>query len=237
MMSNWKPKRFWKTAQVAEMDGSWAVLLDERELRTPAKAPLRLKTQRLAEAVAAEWDAQSETVDPNRMPVTRSANAAIDKLSEQRNEVIALLAAYGETDLLCYRAATPQELRDRQAMQWDPVIEWAEERFRVLIQVGVGVMHVPQSAETVANLAQPMNEFCDFSLAAFHDLVGISGSIMIALAVVEGFISPEKGWELSRLDESWQEEKWGVDEEARALSDSKKNDFLKAMEIFLLANS
>lgn len=237
MMSDWKPKRFWKTVAVVENDGEWAIQLDGREVKTPAKAPLRLKSKRLAHAVAEEWEAQVEKVDPNTMPVTRSANSAIDKLSVQRKEVVELLAAYGETDLLCYRAASPQELVERQASEWGPIIDWAQQSYGIRLAVGVGVMHVPQPKETIATLSKTMDQMDDFALAAFHDLVCISGSLLLALAVAHRRISAEQAWNASRVDESWQEEQWGVDEAAADLAMRKNTDFLKAAEIYFLANS
>ncbi|RYG92591.1 ATPase [Loktanella sp. IMCC34160] len=233
-MSNWKPKRFWKDATVAEADGGWQVLLDGRQVRTPAKAVLIVPTKAYAEAVAAEWDGQQDLVDPTTMPVTRSANAAIDKLSIQREEVIDMLAAYGETDLLCYRATGPQELVTRQAEQWDPVLAWANARFGTALRPVAGVMFAEQPAENLSRIRDELASFDSFSLAAAHDLIALSGSLVLAFAVTSGHLDAAAAWQLSRLDETWQAEQWGVDDEAAEAAAIKEQAFLTAADIFTL---
>ena len=185
-MSDWKPKRFWKTATATPVDGRFTVLLDDRPVRTPAKALLHVPTLAMAEAIASEWDAQEKMVDPRTMPVTRGANAAIDKVRTQRHEVIGLLAEYGDSDLLCYRAAGPDGLIAQQAAGWDPVLDWAATELKARLFVGEGVMHVPQTAQALENLKAELAKFDDFAIAAAHDLVSISGSLVIALAVTKG---------------------------------------------------
>lgn len=234
-MSNWKPKRFWKEATVAEIDAGWQVLLDGRQVRTPAKAVLIVPTKAYAEAVAAEWDAQLEEVDPATMPVTRSANAAIDKLSIQREEVIDMLAAYGETDLLCYRATEPQELVLRQAEKWDPILAWANAQFGVALRPISGVMFAQQPGESLPRLRAEIATFDSFSLAAFHDLVALSGSLVLALAVTSGQLDADTAWSLSRLDEDWQAEQWGIDEEAAEAAAIKEQAFAMAARVFSLS--
>jgi len=234
-MSDWKPKRFWKTAKAAPVDSQFTVLLDDRPVRTPAKAPLQVPTLAMAEAIAAEWDAQEEFVDPGVMPVTRGANAAIDKVRTQRQEVIDMLAEYGDSDLLCYRAAGPEALIARQAAGWDPVLDWAATTLQARLFVGEGVMHVPQTAQALANLKAELEAFDAFAIAAAHDLVSISGSLVIALAVTKGALSAEEGWQLSRIDEDWQIEQWGDDEEANAQALVKKQAFLDAETFYRLS--
>ena len=124
-MTGWKRKRFWKQARVVADGDGFAVELDGRPVRTPAKAALRLPGRAMAQAIAAEWDAQEDEIAPATMPFTRTANAAIDKVTPQRAEVAAMLAAYGDSDLLCYRADRPAELVRRQAESWDPALDWA----------------------------------------------------------------------------------------------------------------
>ena len=236
-MSNWKPKRFWKEATVVKADTGWQVLLDGRQVRTPAKAALSVPTRAYAEAVAAEWDAQLEEVDPATMPVTRSANAAIDKLSIQREEVIDMLAAYGETDLLCYRATDPQELVLRQAERWDPVLAWANARYGVALRPISGVMFAQQPVDSLPRLREEIAKFDSFSLAAFHDLVALSGSLVLGLAVTSGQLAADTAWSLSRLDEDWQAEQWGVDDEAAEAAAIKQEAFAMAAKVFSLASS
>ncbi len=231
-MSDWQPKRFWKLAHAEPCDGGFTVKLDGRPVRTPAKAALVLPTQAMADAIAAEWDAQEEVVDPRTMPVTRGANAAIDKVRTQRDEVIALLAEYGDSDLLCYRAAGPEALIDRQAKAWDPMLDWAAETLGARLFVGEGVMHVTQKSDALDKLTAEVAAFDDFALAAVHDLISLSGSLILALAVTKGTIPVEEAWQLSRLDEHWQIEQWGEDEEAATAEATKKSAFLDAARFY-----
>ena len=234
-MSEWRPKRFWEAAHVAEADGMFEVLLDARPVRTPAKAALKVPTRAMAVAVAAEWDAQVEKVDPGTMPITRSVNAAIDKLRVQHGEVADMVAGYGDTDLLCYRAESPQELADRQGTLWDPLLDWAGSELGARLRPVTGVMHRPQDAGALETLRGLVHGFDDFELTALHDLVGLSGSLVLGLAAVRGAQDVETIWDLSRLDEVWQAELWGVDEEAEEMAATKREAFLHALRFFHLA--
>lgn len=236
-MSDWKPKRFWKAATPEACEGGFTVLLDGRNVRTPAKAPLIVPTLAMAEAIAAEWDAQEKDVDPMTMPLTKGANAAIDKVAIQRAEVVEMLAAYGDSDLLCYRAAGPEELIARQAAAWDPLLDWAADTMSARLFVGEGVMHVAQPAASLARLTEALDRFDDFGIAAMHDLISLSGSLVLALAVAHGRLSPEEAWMLSRVDEHWQIEQWGEDEEATAAELVKRAAFLNAARFLTLRQS
>ena len=236
-MSEWKPKRFWKQAGAVEVDGGHSVQLDGRPVRTPAKAALVLPTRAMAEAIAAEWDAQDGEVDPMAMPFTRSANAAIDKVRVQRREVADMLAAYGDSDLLCYRAEAPAALAERQAEFWDPALDWAAAEFGPRLEARTGVVHRAQNPDALNGLAQPVHEMTEFQLAAFHDLVSLSGSLVLGFAAVHEERPIEAVWTLSRLDEEWQEEQWGVDEEAAEQAEIKKQAFLHAERFFRLARN
>ena len=231
-MSGWARKRFWKEATVETAEGGFAVHLDGRPLRTPAKAPLVVPTRALAEAVAREWAAQGETIKPDTMPTTRSANAAIDKVGAQFDEVAALITAYGETDLLCYRAQSPVELVARQAAAWDPLLDWSARRWGIAWRVTTGVMPQPQAPETLAILRAHVAGFTPFQLTAFHDLVAMSGSLVIGLAATEGQGDSESLWKASRIDEDWQTEQWGHDPEAEALVALRRESFLHAARFF-----
>jgi chaperone required for assembly of F1-ATPase len=236
-MSDWKPKRFWKQATPEVCEGGFTVLLDARPVRTPAKSLLVVPTLALARAIAAEWDVQGEYLDPTTMPVTRGANSAIDKVGTQRHEVIALLAEYGDSDLLCYRAAGPQELIARQAAGWDPMLDWAAKTLQARLFVGEGVMHVPQTAQALENLTAEVNALDNFGLAAAHDLISISGSLVLALAVIKGAIPAVDAWSLCRIDEHWQTEQWGVDDEAAAGERVKQTAFEDAARFYMLSRS
>lgn len=227
-MSGWSAKRFWKEATVEETAGGFSVRLDGRPVRTPAKAPLQVPTRAMAQAIAAEWDAQQGRVDPGTMPVTRAANSAIDKLAVQFDEVVGLLADYGGSDLLCYRAMGPAELVARQVVAWDPMLDWSAEALGAPLRATQGIVPVPQDGQSLALLRERVAALDVFRLAAFHDLVAISGSLVLALAVVDGRLSAEEAWQLSRIDETWQTDLWGSDEEATAAEAVRHEAFLQA---------
>ena len=231
-MSEWKQKRFWTSVASAPVEGGYAVQLDGRGVKTPAKAALVVPTSALADAIAAEWDAQEGTVDPRTMPFTRSANAAIDKVRIQHGEVADMLADYGDADLLCYRATTPEELMARQAAVWDPYLDWAEAQMGVRLVARSGVMHVPQDAAALATLRAATQALGDFEMAAFHDLVSMSGSLILGFCATQPDADSDAIWEASRLDELWQEEQWGPDDEATALAEVKRAAFVHAKRFF-----
>lgn len=234
-MSDWAPKRFWKNAEVAEAGQGYEVLLDGRGVRTPAKSRLVLPTAAMAEAVAEEWLAQEERVDPVSMPVTRSANAAIDKVLTQHEEVVEIVAAYGESDLLCYRAEGPEGLVARQAAGWDPMLDWAREALGVEMRTTTGVMYVAQDPGAVAQLHDYVRQLDAFALTAAHDLVAMSGSLILGLAALRDAEDTERLWDLSRIDEAWQIEQWGDDEEAAQAAETKRQAFCHAKRFYDLS--
>lgn len=234
-MSDWKAKRFWKEAEVVALEDGFTVELDGRRVKTPAKRPLTLPTRAMAEAVAAEWQAQEKQIDPRTMPVTKTANAALDKVAVQKAEVVEMLAAYGDSDLLCYRADSPEELVARQKAQWDPVLDWAETHLGVRLETRQGIMHAPQDPEALAELHRRTAALDPFELAAFHDLVSLTGSLVLGFAALEQARSPQEIWELSRLDENWQAEQWGRDETAEQEAEIKRQAFAHACAMILLS--
>ena len=233
-MSAWKAKRFWTSAQAEACEGGFTVRLDGRAVKTPAKAALVVPTMAMAEAIAAEWDAQTGEVKPATMPVTRAANSAIDKITAQRDEVVEIIAAYGATDLLCYRALAPVALIARQAAGWDPVLDWAAGALGARLVVTAGVVHVEQPPEALARLTARVAGMTEFQLAGLHDLVAISGSLVLALAVTEGRLGVDAAWVLSRIDETWQIEQWGADEEAAELEAARRVAFGEASRFYAL---
>jgi chaperone required for assembly of F1-ATPase len=234
-MSEWKAKRFWKEAGVVEEEGGFGVRLDGRAVRTPAKAALIAPTRALAEAIAAEWNAQEGKIDPGTMPFTRSANAAIDKVARQKSEVAEMLAAYGDSDLVCYRATGPVELIEKQAAAWNPLLDWTESVLSAKLLVVEGVVHVPQDTAALARLRAHVDALDIWALTAFHDLVSLSGSLVIGFAALDGFYPVETLWNLSRVDETWQAEQWGSDEEAEEMAARKQSDFIHAKRFYDLS--
>ena len=234
-MSEWAAKRFWKATAAVETEGGYKIELDGRPVKTPAKTLLVVPTAEMAAAVASEWDAQKDLIDPLTMPVTRGANAALDKVAIQRDEVIEMLAAYGDTDLLCYRAAGPEELITRQAVEWDPLLAWARKTYGVIMKTGEGVMHIAQDPRNLVRFTAELSKMTPFQIAAAHDLISLSGSMVIALAVIEKHLKVERGWAVSRIDEEWQFEKWGEDEDARALESIKRQSFSDAAKFYQMS--
>jgi len=220
-------KRFWK--EVTVVDGG--IRLDGRVVRTPARAELVVPTHALAEAIAEEWRAQGEEVDPRAMPLTGLANAAIDRITP---EFAADLARYGETDLLCYRADGPDALIALQAAAWDPLLDWARGRYDIHFELVTGIMHRPQPAATVARLAEAVTSCDAFTLAGLQPLVTISGSLVTALALLEGVIDAEDAFDVTHLDELWQAEQWGEDELATDAREVRREDFLAAAHFLYL---
>lgn len=231
-MAEWAAKRFWKSTTVVEVEGGFSVLLDDRNVRTPAKAQLIVPSQAMAHSIAAEWDAQEDKIDPMTMPFTRGANAAIDKVAVQHAEVADMIAAYGESDLLCYRAEGPQELIARQAAIWDPVLEWAAREFDAKLTITSGIMPTTQPANSIANLQAQVTHQTPFELTALHDLVSISGSLVLGLAAQQKAWPIAQLWDMSRLDEEWQIEQWGRDETADAEAEIKKAAFFHALDFY-----
>jgi chaperone required for assembly of F1-ATPase len=227
-MSDWAPKRFWKTAEADETEHGFGIFLDGRPVRTPAKAVLHVPSKPLAQRIAAEFDAQQDKINPLTMPFTRTANAAVDKVAVQHAEVADMLAAYGDSDLLCYRASDPEELVSRQKQHWDPLLDWAEQALGARLLPRTGVIHLPQDPDALLALRTRVHDMTAFELAAFHDLVSISGSLVIGFAAKLSDIPAQELWTVSRLDEIWQEEQWGVDEEAQEMAEFKKAAFLHA---------
>jgi len=203
-------KRFYKTVTV---DGR-AVLLDGKSVRTPRGADPALPTAALAEAIAEEWRAQADEIVP--APLTKLANTAIDGVAPRRAEVIAEIAAFARHDHLCYRTDTPSELVARQNEAWDPLLDWAAERFGAPLHTAHGVTSVTQPEASLAALTRAVESLDDFTLAALHVTAAITGSLVLALAVANGRLSAAEAFAASQVDERYQAEKWGRDAEAEA---------------------
>lgn len=217
-------KRFY--AEVTISDG--AILLDGRTVKTPARAPLTIPYPAMAEAVAQEWRAQGQDIDPRAMPMTGLANAAIDRVAPAPAAFARSLAAYAETDLLCYRAENPPELVAEEAAAWDPLLDWAQRRYDVHFTLATGILHAPQPPATVARLAEALAARSAFALAAFSPLVTIGGSLVTALAIAERAIEPDAAFNATHVDEIWQAGQWGEDELATRAREARRVDFLAA---------
>ena len=228
------PKRFYKDVAVTDGGGGAALLLDGKTVRTPGNAPLKLPTSALAEAVADEWRAQGERIDPSTMPLTKLANSAIDGVAGREQTVIDDIMSHAASDLLCYRALAPQGLVEAQARHWDPVLAWAKETLGAPLVLGEGVVHVAQPQASLDRLRQMLAGREAFSLAALHVMTALTGSALLALAVALGRLPPEQAWAAAHVDEDWQIGQWGEDAEAAERRENRRRDFAAAARLLKL---
>lgn len=230
------PKRFYVEAGFAEGEDGFRLTLDGRPANTPAKNPLVLPTRDLAESLAAEWAAQVAVIDPARMPLTRLANTAIDGVAPRQDAVVEDLCTYARTDLVAYRAGDPERLVALQAAAWDPVLDWAHETFGARFILSQGVRHVEQPEGSVVALEAAVAAIeGPFRLAAFHTLTTLTGSLLIALAVLHGRLSPQEAWDAAHVDETYQAAVWGSDAEAEARMAARRAEFEAAALMAKLA--
>ena len=227
-------KRFYKEAAAVAANQGWSIELDGRPINTPARQPLAAPTRGLAEAIADEWRAQGDSIDPRSMPLTGLANAAIDRVAPDPAAFARDLARYGEVDLLCYRADHPADLVARQAESWDRLLGWARGRYDVTFEIVTGIIHRPQPPATVARLAEAVAARDAFALAGLSPLVTIGGSLVIALALAEGAIEAEPAFDAAHLDELFQAEQWGEDALALEAREARRRDFNAAARFLSL---
>ena len=227
------PRRFYQQAGVEEVEGGFRVVLDGRPVRTPARGSLIAPSRRLADAIAAEWDAQGETIDPATMPLTRLANSIIDGVVAAPGPVAAEIAKYLGSDLLFYRAEGPQRLVERQARLWDPVLAWAREVLGARFLLAQGVVHAaqPEEALVAARAAIPADPW---RLGAVHVITTLTGSALLALALLHERLSAGEAWTAAHVDEDWNMEQWGRDEIALARRAARRAELDAAA--MLLAN-
>ncbi|MCJ2122731.1 ATP12 family chaperone protein [Methylobacterium sp. J-077] len=226
------PRRFYQEAGFAEGPDGFRLTLDGRPANTPARNPLSLPTRALAEKVAAEWAAQAIVIDPAKMPLTRLANTSIDGVAPRHAAVVEDLCAYAGTDLVAYRAGDPERLVSAQAAAWDPILDWAREAFGARVILSEGVMHVTQPSDTVRALSEAVAAVdSPFRLAGLHTLTTLTGSLLIALAVLRGRLTPAEAWDAAHVDETYQAAVWGGDAEAEARLAIRRAEFEAAAEL------
>lgn len=224
-------KRFYQDVSVARDEGGFAVLLDGKPVKTPARNPLRLPTQALAAAIAAEWAGQGDEISALAMPLLRLANTVIDGVMVNRADVVGAILRFADNDLLCYRAHQPPELAARQREGWDPWLDWARQRFGAHLRVVDGLTHADQSPDALLALRQAVEEYDAFTLAGLHVIASVTGSLVLALALVEGRVTPARAFQLSRIDEDYQASKWGEDAEAARRATNLAHELDKACEL------
>ena len=228
-------KRFYKDAGIAETDGGWRVLLDGRAVKTVAGRPQLAPTAALAEALAAEWAAQGEELDPAGFALRDMADFAIDVVGTGREPAIRELLGYAETDTLCYRADQGDALRREQELVWDPLLAAAEARHGVRFERIGGIMHRPQPPGTLERLGEVLAATDDFTLASLRNLAGLAASLVIGLSALEDGADVAALWNTANLEEDWQAERWGRDAEAEARKARRRDDFIAAARFAVLA--
>jgi chaperone required for assembly of F1-ATPase len=225
------PKRFYKEVAVKDEEGGGAsLLLDGRPVRTPGKVSLTLPARSLAEAVAAEWRAQGERIDPLTMPLTRLANSAIDGVKGREEVVIDDIARHAASDLLCYRADGPKALVEAQETHWDPVLAFARDELKAPLVLSEGIVHAAQPEVSLTRIRSEFEGLDAFRLAALHVMTVLTGSALLALAVFRHKLTPDEAWTAAHVDEDFQISQWGEDAEAKTRRENRFRDFVAAAE-------
>ncbi len=222
------PRRFYKTVDIAQVETGFAVRLDRATPKTPAKKPLVLPTQAAAELVAAEWDAQIETIDPFAMPITRLVNVALDRAAETRAAMVGEIVKYAATDLVCYRATTPASLVAAQAAAWDPLLAWAETHLGVQLVTTAQALAIDQPEESLARIEATAHALDDLRLTALAFANGLAGSAIVALALIHRHIDGETAFRAIRVEEDWQAERWGRDPDEEKIANARRVDLIAA---------
>jgi chaperone required for assembly of F1-ATPase len=229
------PKRFYKAAHVVQTPEGWQVQLDGRPVKTPKRGVLLLPTQALAEAIAAEWEAQGASIDLRSMPLTKLANTTLDGIVGQEAAVRAEIVAYAGNDLLCYRVERPERLAQLQHEEWDPLLSWATEQFGARLHTTTGVMPVRQSEDCVSHLDEAVAALNAFALASAHVMTTLTGSAVLALAYIHDRLTVEEAWTAAHLDEDFQIAQWGEDAEAKKRRDARYAEMLAAATFYRLS--
>jgi len=229
--------RFYEAAWADAGEAGWQVMLDGRPVHTPQRSRQVLPSRPLAEAIAAEWDAQGGEINPTAMPLTRLANSAIDRAAPRREEVISGIVAYGETDLLCYRAQWPQKLVALQAQSWDPILAWLAQTLGAELTVVAGIMHTPQPPEAIAALTQAVRAYDDFALTAMNQMTTLTASLVLTLAVARARLEAAEAWRTAHLDEDWQISQWGEEAAARQRREARWADMAAAARFLALSQN
>lgn len=225
-------KRFYKDVTVTEDLG---IALDGRPVKTPMKAPLRLPTRALADAVAAEWAEQGAEIKPATMTLTKLANTAIDRVGEHRAAIAQEVLDYANSDLVCYRTDRPPQLVAYQATAWDPIVDWARTALDAPFEVTDGILHRPQPEAALAAFAAAVQPLSDFELAAFHSIMTLTGSALIAMMLARQATTPDAAWNAAHVDEDYQVEHWGEDAEAQARRAARHAEFMACCRFMGLA--
>ena len=227
-------KRFYDKAEVVSLADGYGIELDGRAVKTPEKRDNISPTKALAEAICQEWNDQGDKVAPDQMPIAKLQNTAIDRVETRRDDLIEELVKYSGTDLLCYRAEFPEELARRQVALWQPLLDWLKQEHDVTLKVTCGIIPVDQDPEELDKIRKFLQRLDSFHLAAFYNITTLCGSVTIALNVYAGIITVDQAWEAAQLDDAYQIEQWGIDDEAKIRTDNMKAELDGAAEFLKL---
>ena len=228
------PKRFYKQVAVGESETGFDIQLDGRAVKTPLKRPFAVPSRDMAHAIAAEWDAQETHIDPSSMIVTRLANTAVDRVRGDEARIVAELREFAGSDLVCYRAGTPDPLVARQALHWDPILDWVKATHSVQFICVEGIVHHAQPDTALAAISTALTAENEFRLTAIHNITTLTGSTLLSMMTAAGALSGEAAWAAAHADEDWQIEQWGSDEEAEARRAIRKQDFDATMQFLAM---
>jgi len=227
-------KKFYREVSVLPVDGGFAIQLDGKTVKTPARKNLVVPSEALAVKIAGEWDAQTDEIIPERMPFTKCAFTAIDRVADLREAVVDQIASYANSDVLCYRATYPEDLVKRQEAEWSPIIAWAKDELGAELQTAEGLAHVAQDFETLEALTSTFSDADAFELTGLHMLASNAGSLVLVLAVWDEHLSPDAAFNAANLEELYQAEKWGRDVEAEKRFQFRAQEFRDAAEFLQL---
>jgi chaperone required for assembly of F1-ATPase len=228
------PKRFYKDVGVIEEGGLYALKLDGRGAKTPARNSLALPTRATANIIAAEWAAQVDVINPDAMPATRMVNSALDGVAARMDDVRTEILSYASSDLVCYRAEAPEGLVSEQSRHWDPVITWASDALGASFVLAKGIIHAEQPPQSLMNVSKQINDIIEpIGLAALHVMTTISGSCLISLMLCKGILTLEQAWAAATVDENWNISLWGSDDEAIVRLERRRQEFGVAHDLWV----
>jgi len=219
------PKRFYKEVTTGVCDSGHEIRLDDRVVKTPLKRDFAVPSREMAQAIAFEWEAQQTHINPATMIVTRLANTAVDRVHDDEARIVGELTDFAASDLVCYRAGSPDPLVKRQALHWDPVLEWVKAAHGVQFICIEGIVHHAQPDSALAAISKVLMDEDNFHLTAIHNMTTLTGSTLIAMMAAQGALSGDEAWAAAHADEDWQIEQWGSDDEAEARRAVRKLDF------------
>jgi chaperone required for assembly of F1-ATPase len=228
------PKRFYKSVNITD---KLEIALDDRIVKTPLKVPLVLPSRALADAVAAEWDAQTEFIHPGAMPLTKLANTAIDRATAERASITAEIIEFAGSDMVCYRSDKPQSLVASQSKHWDPVIAWAHSVLNAKFETVDSITHITQSPDALGSICDHVASLDGFTFTAIHNLTTLSGSALTALMLAAGAMSSDEAWAATNVDEDWQVATWGKDDEAEVRRAGRLREFSACVNFINLAKN